>query len=80
MPDDFNHDENDQPLNLDAVRDELGRVPIIGPASDRELFLDLPSAGLVAGGMPGGALAPQSTECRPPVEREFLTNDFSHGL
>ena len=78
MPDKLNHGKlnpsDDEPLNLDAVRDELGRVPIIGPASDRELFLDLPSAGL-----PGLATS-HIAECEPNVEREFLTNDFSHDL
>ena len=59
----------DVPLNLDAVLDELGRVPVIGPASDRELFLDLPT---------GGLATPRNEGCQPPVEREFLTNDFSH--
>jgi hypothetical protein len=58
----------DQPLNLDTVLDELGRVPVIGPASDRELFLDLPT---------GGWATPHIAGCQPPVEREFLTNDFS---
>jgi hypothetical protein len=59
---------DDTPLNLDSVLEELGRVPIIGPASDRELFLDLPSAGLAP---------PQIAGCQLPVEREFLSNDFS---
>jgi hypothetical protein len=59
---------DDKPLNLDAISDELGRVPIIGPASDRELFLDLPM---------GGFATPSIAGCPPPVEREFLTNDFS---
>ncbi len=62
---------DDEPLNFDAVRDELGRVPIIGPASDRELFLDLPSAGLTM---------PHIADCQPAAEREFLTNDFSTYL
>ena len=66
MADKINYGE-DMPLNLDAVLDELGRVPIIGPSSDRELFLDLPSAGLAP---------PPIGGCQPPVEREFLTNDF----
>jgi hypothetical protein len=59
-----NH-RDDEPLNLDAVRDELGRVPIIGPASDRELFLDLPSAGLAAGGLATRHITEQNAS-RPP--------------
>ena len=83
MPDNFNHAKfkqskfnhsEEKPLNLDAVRDELDRVPIIGPASDRELFLDLPSGGLA------GVATSHIAECEQPVEREFLSNDFSHGL
>ncbi len=69
MPDNFLHSQ-DQPWNLDMIRDELGRVPIIGQGSDRELFLDLPT---------GGLAAPQSGDCRQPAEREFLSNDFTHG-
>jgi hypothetical protein len=64
----------EMPLNLDKVLDELGRVPVIGPASDRELFLDLPTGGLAMGGLP----TPRNDGCQHPVEREFLTNDFSH--
>jgi hypothetical protein len=75
------HHSEDEPLNLDAVRDELGRVPVIGPDSDRDLFFDLPSGGLPAAGLAAGSLAnPHIAECQPPVEREFLANDFSHGF
>ena len=48
------------------------RVPIIGPASDRELFLDLPSGGLAMGGI----AMPHIAESQPRVEREFLANNF----
>ena len=61
----------DEPFNLDTVRDELGRVPVVGPESDRELFLDLPLVGLGTP-HPGGV--------RQSAEREFLSNDFSHGI
>jgi len=67
---------DEKPLNLDAVHDELGRVPIIGPESDRELFLDLPSGGLAM----GGRATASDADAQTPVQREFLTNDFSHGL
>ncbi|MGE5194398.1 MAG: hypothetical protein ACM3U2_18065 [Deltaproteobacteria bacterium] len=70
MPDNI-FSSNDEPLNLDAVRDELGRVPVIGRESDRELFLDLPVAGLAA---------PHVADNRQPAEREFLSNDFTHGF
>ena len=69
MPDDFRI-SHEEPISFDTVRDELGRVPVIGLESDRELFLDLPTAGLAA---------PHSMAFRPPAEREFLLNDFSHG-
>jgi len=61
---------NDAPLNLDAVRDELARVPVIGRETDRELFLDLRAAGLAT---------PRIADARQPDEREFLSNDFTHG-
>jgi hypothetical protein len=61
----------DEPFNLDTVRDELGRVPVVGPESDRELFLDLPFGGLGTPHTGGG---------RQSAEREFLSNDFSHGI
>jgi hypothetical protein len=61
----------DEPFNLDAVRDELGRVPVIGPESDRELFLDLPL---------GGVGTPHTGGLRQPTEREFLANDFGNGI
>lgn len=61
----------DAPLNLDAVRDELARVPVIGRETDRELFLDLPV---------GGLAAPHVADSRQPAEREFLSNDFTHGF
>jgi hypothetical protein len=67
MSDNF-YSSKDEPFNLDMVRDELGRVPVIGRETDRELFVDLPS---------GGLAAPHSTGCRPPAEREFLSNDFT---
>jgi hypothetical protein len=63
-------DSHDVPLNLDMVRDELARVPVIGRESDRELFLDLPV---------GGLAAPRVADTRQPAEREFLSNDFTHG-
>jgi hypothetical protein len=69
MPDSFSF-SHDEPLNLDAVRDELGRIPVIGRETDRELFLDLPMGGLAVPHVPGD---------RPPAEREFLSNDFTHG-
>ena len=69
MPDQFSH-ADDAAINLDVVRDELGRVPIIGPCSDRELFLDMPASGLA--GRP-------ASEYARPVEREFLSHDFSYG-
>jgi hypothetical protein len=61
----------DEPFNLDTVRDELGRVPVVGPESDRELFLDLPL---------GGLGTPHAGRVRQSAEREFLENDFSHGI
>ena len=61
----------DEPFNLDNVRDELGRVPVVGPESDRELFLDLPL---------GGVGTPQTGAARQSSEREFLANDFGHGI
>jgi hypothetical protein len=61
----------DEPFNLDTVRDELGRVPVVGPESDRELFLDLPF---------GGLGTPHAAGVRQSAEREFLSNDFSHGI
>jgi hypothetical protein len=61
----------EEPFNLDTVRDELGRVPVVGPESDRELFLDLPLGGL---GTPHASGGPHV------AEREFLSNDFSHGV
>ncbi len=61
----------DEPLSLDSVRDELGRVPVIGRESDRDLFLDLPAVGLAA---------PHVADSRKPAEREFLSNDFTHGF
>jgi hypothetical protein len=70
MPDPFIHAE-EAPLNLDTVRDELGRVPIIGPCSDRELFLDLPAAGMIH---------PRISENSSRVDREFLANDFAYGI
>ena len=69
MPDSFSLSQ-DQPLNLDTVRDELGRVPVIGRETDRELFLDLPM---------GGLAVPHVADSRPPAQREFLSNDFTHG-
>jgi hypothetical protein len=67
MPDNFLAGK-DEPFNLDMVRDELGRVPVIGSETDRELFVDLPS---------GGLAAPHITPCRRPGERELLSNDFT---
>ncbi len=61
----------DEPFNLDTVRDELGRAPVLGPESDRELFLDLPL---------GGLGTPHAGGVRQSAEREFLSNDFSHGI
>ncbi len=69
MPENDNVNRDD-PLSLDAVRDELGRVPVIGRETDRELFIDLPTCGLAM---------PHVAECRGTIEREFLSNDFSHG-
>jgi hypothetical protein len=57
----------EEPLNLDAVRDELERVPVIGRETDRELFIDLPV---------GGLATPHVADIRRPAEREFLSNDF----
>jgi len=72
MPDRIDHGNSshgeDKPLNLDMVRDELGRMPVLGPASDRDLFFDLPA---------GGFATPPIAGCEPPVEREFLRNDFA---
>jgi hypothetical protein len=70
MPDQFSQPD-DAPLCFDAVRDELGRVPIIGPGSDRELFLDLPIAGLVRARL---------TDPPATINREFLANDFGYGI
>ncbi len=70
MPDNI-FGSKDEPLNLDAVRDELERVPIIGRETDRELFVDLPVVGLAA---------PHVADTRRPAEREFLSNDFTHGF
>ena len=62
---------NEAPLNFDVVlREELARAPVIGRESDRELFLDLPV---------GGLAAPHVVDTRQPAEREFLSNDFTHG-
>ncbi len=61
----------DEPFNLEFVRDELGRVPVMGRESDRELFVDLPSAGLSP---------PHVAEVRAPVQRELLANEFLHGF
>jgi hypothetical protein len=69
MPDSFSF-SHDEPLNLDAVRDELGRIPVIGRETDRELFFDLPV---------GGLAAPHVADSRQPAKREFLSNDFTHG-
>ena len=61
----------DKPFSLDdAVRDELGRVPVIGRETDRELLFDLPA---------GGLAMPHVAESRTAAEREFLSNDFTHG-
>ncbi len=57
----------DESLNLDMVRDELGRVPIIGRETDRELFADLPSVGLPP---------PYRAGVRQSGARELLANDF----
>jgi hypothetical protein len=70
MPDQMSH-ADDIPLSFDAVRDELGRVPIVGPGSDQELFLDLPVAGLIR---------PRLADSPPAVNREFLANDFGYGI
>jgi len=70
MSDKFSVD-HDTPLNFDEVRDELARVPVIGRETDRELFLDLPV---------GGLAAPHVADARQPAEREFLSNDFTHGF
>ena len=70
MPENFAANK-DEPMSLDTVRDELGRVPVIGRGSDRELFLDLPEAGLAAGAF---------SESRQAAERELLANDFTHGF
>ena len=68
MPD--NADKPD-PVNFDSVRfDELGRSPIIGRESDRELLFDLPGTTPVVR---------QVGTSRRSIEREFLTNDFAHG-
>lgn len=61
----------DEPMSLDAVRDELGRAPVMGRESDRELFLDLPA---------GGLAVPHIAERRGSPDRELLANDFSPGL
>jgi hypothetical protein len=61
----------DEPFSLDCVRDELGRVPVIGPESDRELFLDLPL---------GGVGTPHTGAIRQSPDREFLANDFGSGI
>jgi hypothetical protein len=70
MPDNI-FGSKDEPLSLDGVRDELDRVPVIGRETDRELFADLPVAGLAA---------PHVADVRRPAEREFLSNDFTHGF
>ncbi len=67
MPDQFFAGQ-DEPLNLDIVRDELGRAPVIDRETDQDLFVDLPS---------GGIAAPRMADCRPPAAREFLSNDFT---
>lgn len=77
MPDNIHHGQTshseDKPLNLDMVRDELGRLPVLGPASDGELFFDLPAGGFATGSFG----APPVAGCQTPVEREFLSNDFA---
>jgi hypothetical protein len=70
MPDNI-FGNKEEPLSLDSVRDELERVPVIGRETDRELFLDLPV---------GGLAAPHVADSRQPAEREFLSNDFTHGF
>jgi hypothetical protein len=60
----------DRPLDLDMVRDELGRFPVTGRESDRELFADLSL---------GGLETPPFAAARRGNEREFLANDFTHG-
>ena len=71
MPENINGGGTDnEPISFDAVRDELGRVPVMGRESDRELFLDLPA---------GGLAVPHIAERRGSANRELLANDFSHG-
>ncbi|MBI3863051.1 MAG: hypothetical protein HY290_14260 [Planctomycetia bacterium] len=65
MPDKSEH-ADDAVMNLGAVQGDFGRMPMIGPCSDRELFLDMPAAGW--GGTPV-AIEPE------PIEREFLLHD-----
>jgi hypothetical protein len=62
--------EDEKPLNLDSLNfDELGRMPVMGCESDRELFVDLPHA---LGGL-------HTSGQRRSGEREFLRADFRPG-
>lgn len=67
----FDPQDKTIPLDLDSVRfEELGRAPIVGVATDRELFADLPQC------IPAPALI---SRCNGD-SREFLSQDFREGL
>lgn len=70
MPEDISM-HKDPPLNLDAVRDELGRVPVMGAQTDQDLFINLPAGWLAAS---------NSVEAPKPPERELLAHDFTVGM
>ena len=69
MPED-NSIHSDPPMNLDAVRDELGRIPVMGAESDQDLFANLPA---------GWLAAPNTSEAPKPPERELHSNAFTFG-
>ena len=66
MPEDISN-HKDPPLNLDAVQDELGRVPVMGAQSDQDLFINLPAGWLTAS---------TASERRKLPERELHLHDF----
>lgn len=70
MPDNVST-HGDLPINFDVVRDELGRVPVMGAASDQELFFDLPA---------GWLAPPHSANLPMPAARELLSHDFADGI
>ena len=66
MPEDVSN-YKDPPLNLDAVQDELGRVPVMGAQSDQDLFINLPAGWLAAS---------TASESHKRPERELHLHNF----